>query len=369
MITLLSLIIFCACIIFTKTFSCVEDSLCNQLHYQLEMKMLITYFQDAFYISIIDTDTEHEHRVSALRCLKMDRHARPFIIYNSIDSLKFHIHPRNSTIASYPQIDGYYLKTNHSEAIRFFEKMSKQNPMAKVMIQLTDHSHEASNEVLRKAYESYKMLNVATLHRQVQKCSLKFYNPFINNGDYHTINVTLQSDLSEIKSYQRNRIRNLHKYPIRIYIFESPMTVKKVIVGKTSKVIFTYVDGELASLLAEKMNFTSIFVVSEIEKSHNGFMLENGSFSGGIGAIENDRADLVINPRLISDLNTTRATYLQPITTESFNFVIQRLKRPRILPLSMFYLYDVPSRIIALILLILFPIIYMIINNIERKLL
>ncbi|KAG5671647.1 hypothetical protein PVAND_001838 [Polypedilum vanderplanki] len=253
----------------------------------------------------------------------MDKYTRPFMIYNSIKKIKFSTPPNNSSLTSFSQIFGYYVKANHSETFEFFEKMSQQNPLTKVMIQLTDDSEETSSIVLQTAYDKFKMLNVATLHRKIKFASLKFYNPFKNRGEFYTINVTRQSVLTEIKKYQNDRIWNLHRFPLRIYIFDSPMSVKKVTLDKTSKIKFIYTDGELANMLSEKMNFTAIYVLSNDEISHNGYLMENGSFSGGIGAIEKNRADLLMNPRLITDLNTTRATFLQPLSTYSYKFVIK----------------------------------------------
>lgn len=226
------------------------------------------------------------------------------------------------------------------------------------------------------------MLNVATLSFVPMFIEDEFvgvsiflclYNPFSGNSkvrspEFMCLNFTssdIESNLIEMEKFQKSRIENLQEFPLPIYIFEYDM--KSIAVydenGNISR--FTYPDGELATSIAKFMNFTPVYLPLE-GNSRYGYQLPNGSFTGGLAASEYGIADLVANPKLIANYNTSKSVFLQPITMTKLFFIIRKRVTLKHLIITVFNELDSVSRLIVVALAFIFPAAYNAINLAER---
>lgn len=347
--------------------------------FSMGLQVIFHYFSEQHFMTFMDLSGEHS--LNAFRCTQ-GKFLRPLNIYKSWDKFDFGPEINTSSVTSLPTTQGYFIRCNKEDIIdHFYAKVLKHNPKTMLMFQLLDQSYDSAKEILRVGYEKYKILNVAVfVHIEKftdgrPKGSLCMYNPFSGNDkvrtpDFHCINFTVVGflqQLNEIGEFLKSRTSNLQRFPIRVDIFEYPMTCKAVYGPNKTIARYAYTDGELAHIASQMMNFTPIYITPLDGKF--GQIYPNGSFSGSLAALEYEKVDLVANARLISDYQTTKSVFLEPIVTEKFKFFIQRRETKRQLMISLLTQYDLPSRIITIALMVIFPIVFLLIKVGEAKIL
>ena len=263
--------------------------------------------------------------------------------------------------------------------------VSSLNSVSKTMVFLYNEPEEKAQEILLKAFHRYKMLKSAVaLINDVNEngkyiqttVSVLMYNPFSDNSDGENLQMAkfqfsganYFETFKDMKLFMENRLKNLQKFPFRINIFEYPMISKAERDGNGAITHFSYVDGDTLTSIAKCMNFTLVYERTTEDNFFYGFQHPNGTFVGSLADVEYNRVELVANPRLISDTyNTTNSVFLQPLTTVRLSFIIQKRKTHKKLMISIFGQYDKSSRLIAMLLTFLFPIMYAVIRRYEDK--
>lgn len=344
------------------------------------LQILFRYFDDQHFMTFMDLSDDHS--LDGFKCTKGNIF-RPLTIYKSWN--KFQLGPKidTSSVTSLPTIQGYFIKCRKVDVLDiFYKKFANYNPKTKLMFQLIDETVEAAKEVLKVGYEKYKILNVAVVvfvnkffngklsHYDATFCML---NPFSGSKnvrspafDCKIFNVIdFEKQLNQTDEFIKSRITNLQEYPLKIDIFPYPMVSKAIYDENLNIVRYGYADGEIANIVSRKMNFTPIYIPPT--DNLYGFSYPNGSFTGSLAALEYEQVDYVANPRLISNYQTTKAVFLQPITTERYKFIIQKRLTKRRMMVSLFTQYDRATGILTIFLMILFPITYFCINYIEAK--
>lgn len=87
---------------------------------------------------------------------------------------------------------------------------------------------------------------------------------------------------------------------------------------------YEYMDGELIYLLAERMNFTPIYIQDGDGVTY-GKEEADGHFSGSLGAIENHKVDIAGNVRVITNLYRTRnLLFLRPIGSMKLVYIVPK---------------------------------------------
>lgn len=87
---------------------------------------------------------------------------------------------------------------------------------------------------------------------------------------------------------------------------------------------YGYQDGELVHLLADRMNFTPVYV-QDSEGVTYGKEEDDGHFSGSLGAVENDLVDIAGNIRVITNLYRTRnLLFLRPIGSTKLVYIVPK---------------------------------------------
>jgi hypothetical protein len=94
-----------------------------------------------------------------------------------------------------------------------------------------------------------------------------------------------------------------------------------------------------------------------------GSQSEDGNFTGSLGCLENEMVDLLANPRLIANYNTTNSLFLQSISMMRLSFIIKRRPTFKMLIISVYSQFDEYSTILGIFLSIIFPFIYFLINK------
>lgn len=361
----------------------VEGKLTNVLSFHNDcssnqFQIIFKYFDDQHFLSVIDLTSEHI--LNSLMCIKSE--TKPLSVFTSLSSVPFGFKIEANSISSYATSRGYFIKCLKDEISKqFYEEFKNNNPKSKIMIKLTDGSFKDAKKLLETAYDKYKLLSVAVLlefeNMVGVKSSLCLYNPFsgnefIRSPNFHCINFTtseLSRQLQEISEFTNSRVSNLERFPLKIDIFSYPMVCKPVYDVKNESVLrYTYADGDLVNIMSQQMNFTPIFVASKNSTTY-GFVDANGTFSGSLAALENEIVDYVANPRLISSYQTKKALFLQPITTSQYKFIIKKTEKKRQLMISLLTQYDKWTQIIALSLIVIFPIVFFLIKTVESKIL
>lgn len=341
---------------------------------QTALKVIFRYFDDQHFMTIVDLSSVHS--LSAFTCTG-GNNFRPLDVYNDLKSFKFGKDIEQNSISSFPTVHGYYVRCNLSDAQQnIFNPLKTHNPKTKLMIHAIDLNVDQAKDLLRNAYEKYNLLNVAGLFitpnfkndvyvdSDVNLCLM---NPFKADYELHgpafkCIAFPLEdcdNELHEIDKFVKRRLKNLNGHKLKINIFDFPM------VSKEEKGKFTYSDGELVRLMAEKMNFNTIYIVPLSGQPLYGYQLTNGTFVGSLAAMEYEKIDLVANARMIENYNTTKATFLQSIVSSKYVFFIQKRETRKELMISIYTRYDSTSKFIALITLTCLPFIYYAIFNLE----
>lgn len=352
---------------------------CNP-YTEVVVNIVLHYFRDVHEITLIDLSPEPT--VNVFKCMNGNIF-RPANVFDDLNLIKLGVKTDESSVSAYSTTHGYFIKCSVQQIRSILKLISSYNPRAKLMIQISPDAEGSSKTTLQEAYHDFKMLDVTiwTIQNQLDngkliaiEIFLHFYNPFsgsenVRRPEFVSFEFTLKNVdeiNAKIDKFIDARTRNLQRFPIRIDIFDFPMTSKAEYDRNGRLSHFSYVDGQVIECISKILNFTPIYIISP-DNNKYGYQLLNGTFTGSLGAIEYDKADLVANPRLIANYNTTKALFLQPITMVRLFFIIHKRPTFKVLMISMFNQYDNASKIMSIVLIVLFPLIYLLINRFELR--
>lgn len=160
---------------------------------------------------------------------------------------------------------------------------------------------------------------------------IKILDPFAHNAvNGRFVNVPLRS-LERIPDILRSRIRNLHRFPLRVVINERTPTV----VPTTNGGAYMGQDGTFAAVLAAQMNATPVYHSewSGYGKITYGYRrTRNGTYGTFAGVIDG-WADVSVNGHFLKDYNCYMAELTRhvsviyvTIVADSFLLIIFFLK-------------------------------------------
>ena len=345
------------------------------------LKVIFRYFDDQHSMSV--TDLSDSHVIDAAACSGQS-YFRPLDIFNDMEKTVFGPKIDASSVSSYPTTHGYYVKCKVSDIKNgFYEKLSSFNPRTRLMFNLIDGDVEVGKAILKMGFDKFKMLNVAALTFSPDlaegtgyKIILCLYNPFAGNAQERTPEVrcwnfnkqNVDENLIDMEIFQRQRITNLQQFPLKISIFEYEM--KSVAVYDASGNIshYTYADGEVISTIAKIMNFTPVYK-SILNQPKYGFQTPKGEFVGNLGDLEYGRVDLMANPMLIQNYNTTKSGFLQPMTIFKLVFIVKKRFEYKKILKTVFTQLDTLSLTISTSIFLLLPPIYLFIYTTELRVL
>lgn len=342
--------------------------------------VIFHYFKDQHFMTIADV-SKYLSTFDAVAC--SGTFFRPIDIFSEISKIDFGPRNERSSVSSYPTTHGYYVRCKTKDVENgFFEKLSKANPRTRLMLNLVDGGFKTGKEILKLAYDKYKLLNVAMLFILPRfskgtiitiDVNLCLYNPFAGDAHERSPEVrcwkfrkeNLREDLVEMLKFDRQRKENLQGFPLKVSIFEYEMQCVAVYTVDGNISHFTYPDGELLSAVAKTMNFKPVYKLISDEPKY-GFQKPGGEFVGNLGDLERGDVDLVANPIFISNFNTTKSVFLHPIVMAKLNFIVKKRFASKKILYKVYTQLDISSAIIATVIFFLLPPIYIFIHEMER---
>lgn len=349
------------------------------------IKALFQYFRDQHYITIIDLSDEHN--LNGLQC-SGGNVFYPIEVRSSLDKGPYGPFVGNSSVNILPTSQGYLLKANSDFVLNeFIPKLARYNPKIKLMIRLLDkeiRDYDKAKEILKSIHDKFKMFDVAIVTQfgsassQSQRAeSLCIYNPFCNDKNasisqridrncIEFVSNEVEQQLKKIQAVSDSRVDNLRQSPLRIDIFEFAMVAHPIYDSNKNIVEYSYVDGAILKILAEKMNFTPIFTDDSVIDKY-GTIRSNGSYTGSLLKLELDQVDFVANHRLITKYDTTKAAYLQSVASEKYYFVIKRRERSKVFNIWIFNLFNARTKIASLTASALMFLCYVVTSAFEAK--
>lgn len=355
----------------------VIQDFCSPLM-QLSYETVVSYFSDQYYLTILDLDKVGLHAMETLTCFNVD-HLRAVDIIKDLESLDFGPPIDESSVSPFPTTRGYFMRGKSEEVNEFLEKVAEFNTRTKLMLDITDIPLDEATETVKEAFNKHKLLNVATIKASQDnetELNVCMFNPFSGNKQERNPTIhcfqlhadNFQDQLKELEAFQVNRIVNLQEFPLRVGMFEYDMKCVAVYDEEGELSHYTYPDGELLMSIAKAMNFTPDFVPN-LDGAKYGALIFDGSFLGGLADTEYDRVDIAANPKLISDYNTKKSVFLFPIGTTKLFFIIQTRPTSRHITATVYGQMDHISQVLAILMMILFPICYLTVYAMEARML
>jgi len=156
---------------------------------------------------------------------------------------------------------------------------------------------------------------------------LAMFNPFINSilsrGKLVVHNENHVTNL--VRSYT-DMLNNLRGYRVRISLFSRSPTSFPL--HTDDKVIdYIGVDGFFMRNLAKQMNFTAIAMGPKDGEEYGFIIPNNGTFTGSIGDILYDRADIALNSRFVKLYGTNDIEFTLPVGFDNLCVVVPKAKR------------------------------------------
>lgn len=342
-------------------------------------RVIFFYFKDQHFMTVIDGDKEF-NAFDSYDCLG-EEYFRPVSVYSDWKKVDMAQRIDTSSVTSFSTTNGYFIKGEILDITDdFFETISKFNPRIQLMFTIKGANVEYSQDILKRAYDEYKMLNVAAIILKPEfkegvlyatSLMLSIYNPFRKQpefGIWDINNKNLHQILKEFDNFYLSRVRDLKSFPLKISIFEYEMTSLAIYDEQGKLQRFTYPDGELAAVIAKNMNATPVYEQVRDEPKH-GVQNIDGSFTGSLGQVEQGTVDLVANARLIANYNTTKSIFLQPISMTKLYFVVQRRGVSKIMMVTFLQELDKVSQLVVISLTFLLPFMLILLHKLELSLL
>ncbi|XP_020716534.1 uncharacterized protein LOC105665281 [Ceratitis capitata] len=128
-----------------------------------------------------------------------------------------------------------------------------------------------------------------------------YFNPFAYEADTGKYGRLVLND--NTKPLDITMFRDMHGYPLRIQIFKSVYARPFLNMSNPSIKDVYGVDGRVAELLEQQMNFT--MVLQEPDPNYFGERSKDGKYNGAIGSIIEDKIDLCLTGFFIKDYLVT----------------------------------------------------------------
>ncbi|XP_017473246.1 PREDICTED: uncharacterized protein LOC108364168 [Rhagoletis zephyria] len=124
-----------------------------------------------------------------------------------------------------------------------------------------------------------------------------YFDPFDYDVTYHGYGKIVPNKNTE--PLERALFRDMHGYPLRVQIFKSVYARPFINMSNPSIKDVYGVDGRVAELLQQRMNFT--MVLQEPDPNYFGERTRDGKYNGAIGSIIEDKIDLCLTGFFIKD--------------------------------------------------------------------
>ncbi|XP_035780309.1 uncharacterized protein LOC118460248 [Anopheles albimanus] len=314
---------------------------CHSTAIAMETQILENYLADQRGVTVIDANVDIP--IVSPFCLR-----NPMVLLKTFTLHHFQQFVKRSEQQIKDQFDyptnECFIGTGLMEelALQLVPYLSRYNPRAKILLITYEMPDAELVQLFHDAWYRYRLLQLVVLnHRDNNTIDSCVFNPFTKaayaRGSIEFEQPTVRSDLDctllthelevlpygwHLKEFVRNRVRNLHGYPVRIamHVSNGSSSAYDCILGAVS---FTDIDQEVLSTLENKMNFSMVLHNNELELSI-GYIHKNGTPVGALGLIEHNQIDLAANSRIMYKYDTRNLLYLNYISTEKLVFLTPR---------------------------------------------
>ncbi|KAK9887162.1 hypothetical protein WA026_020613 [Henosepilachna vigintioctopunctata] len=185
-------------------------------------------------------------------------------------------------------------------------------------------------------WNTHKIFNVVV--QVACACSVEniyVFRPFYRHrkGEYGILEVLKMSNDSKNIRRMLNIMRNLHKKPLNISIFErSPTASTNLNIYMTNNFLYQNlflvkgyagVDGSVLENLSRLMNFSAELVECVPPTHCYGRVIENGTITGSLGLVANNKVELSANGRFLKNYNTSDIEYTYTIYNDYICAVVR----------------------------------------------
>lgn len=342
------------------------------------------FFEDQHSVTLVDNSEISSSNI--FKCLEGNKF-RPIRVFDHPEKFKFNDKTSTSSVAYYPLTNGFMIKMTSLETEQMIQKISKYNPLSKVMLILSSNETE-SMDILYRAFHHHRMINIVIFSLPEISFSspvdldpallddglanLYLFNPYAASKESMFLSISLsifnvEESLQQMRDFYKQRTENLQGFNLPVSIFDYPMLSQAVRREDGSVERYSYVNGDILETIAKHMNFKPKYL-NDSEEIKHGFQLENGTFIGDLADVEYGRAELVANTRFISDAyNTSASVFLKPIDMIKLQFIIPTRPSKKSLIISVYSELDELSMILSLSLMLAFPLLHLIISNFEQR--
>ncbi|XP_058056026.1 uncharacterized protein LOC131207430 [Anopheles bellator] len=204
--------------------------------------------------------------------------------------------------------EAFHCEANLSATVdHLLPAIAFRNPMTKVILLIRKIAKYDMLQIFHVAWFKYRLLNVLILSRvDPDTLMVCLFNPYLTEPsvlDDRNMFCHRLSTIDEVAAFNRDvdqftreRIRNLHLYPLRIAITDVDLMSKAVRYGNGTIRRYEYLDGEMVEIMRERLNFSVQFVELSYQESV-GFVTSNGSLGGTLQMLEQNSIDLAANSR------------------------------------------------------------------------
>lgn len=217
----------------------------------------------------------------------------------------------------------------------FIPKIGNFNPKMRLLIFLTDEFDEKLlMETFASAWKRHKISDVfISFDQEFRKYSETFRIYAFNIFHRHSVGqlvklnfpFLLGDGLNLLKRFEATRYKNLNGYSLKVVLFQFMMVCSGVEYKNGSYELSTlkFQDAEALKILSKLANFTIEFVKSPDGVKH-GYQTSNFTFTGSLGLVEYEQADIAANARLVAEYNTSNTLCLFPTTSTKLKFAVPR---------------------------------------------
>lgn len=225
----------------------------------------------------------------------------------------------------------YIIITTSLEMIKFiFTSLYEHKYNTRNVILMT-HPCNKLDGLLEIAWSDYKMLNVYNFEISRKNpegltINILFYDPFIRHQDpkqgIYKISISKNNTDDELiinsQKIFRERILDLHQYPIRIGVIHFPGYLEIVKDGNVIR--YTKVYGNIINAIIHHMNFAPMSIIPKDVTAYGG-RLENGSVVGLIGLLERDEVEFAANIKVFERNLLENAVFSSILSETSYCFI------------------------------------------------
>lgn len=334
------------------------------------------FFEDQHSVTLIDSS---DYSVANAFACYQGNSFRPVDIYDDMKHFKLNTGDHRGSLFTFTLTEGVLLKAADEEVLEFLKPISIHNPRSKVLVLMFETAVSDAKKLLQKAFYDLKMLRVACVILKAQFIDGKYsktwielvlMNPFVESvPTFKNFNITpdnLVLQMEKVKQFTKKRVSNLQGYPLRISIYDYPMTSKPHF-DKNGKIThYSGLEGELVSTIAKIMNFTPIYL--EANGGRYGFQLPNGTYVGDLARIEYGLADISGNAKLIADYKTKNLAFLKPLQLSKQYFIIRRRETHKLVLIAIFSQYDFITKVISTVIYVSLPVVCVTFCRLESRL-